>query len=616
MSSRPDFNITEELKKLPATPGVYLMHNDADEIIYVGKAISLKNRVKQYFETSRSKTTKILKMVSQIKWFEYIITDSEREALVLECNLIKEHHPRYNTMLMDDKGYPFICVTVQEDFPRVFIARKVVKNGARYFGPYTSGFAVKKTLELLQSSTQLRTCTRVLPRDIRKQRPCLNCDMHKCLAPCTGEVTKEQYAENVNRVVSFLEGDYKPVLSDLKARMKQASDALNYEEALKLRDIYRSVEHFEAQQKITDLESDTSRDVIAFAGDGTDGIASVFFVRGGQLLGRDHFHLTIGEEETPGEILSAFAKQFYLGTSDIPDEVLLQTEIEDADALSDFLTEKKHKKVAILVPKRGQKEHFLVLAEKNAKIMLDREKGTFLGQEKAGKAAMEALESVTGLSDVHRIEAYDISNISGFESVGSMVVFTDGVMRKHDYRKFRIRSVSGPDDYKSLEEVLTRRFSEKNVELCGLPDLILMDGGKGQVHAAESVLRGYGISIPVIGMVKDDSHRTRGLYINDEEVEMDTHGEAFHFVTRIQDEVHRFAITYHSGLHEKVTVKSVLSEIPGVGKKRETELIRAFTDIDALRAADIGTIARVPSFNTHVAEQVYYYLHPKKEGEN
>ena len=608
-----EFHLEEELKKLPARPGVYLMHDASGEVIYVGKAVSLKNRVRQYFQSSRNKTAKILRMVEHIDWFEYIVTDSETEALVLECNLIKEYRPRYNTMLVDDKGYPFIRVTVEEQFPRVLMTREMKKNKSRYFGPYTSALAVRDTLELLQKLYPTRTCRRVLPRDIGKERPCLNAHMGRCPAPCTGLVSEEVYRENVEKVLRFLDGDYKGVLSELKAKMKAASEAEDYEHAIEYRELIRSVEHVALKQKAADAESTEDRDFIAAALGERDAVVSVFFVRGGKLLGRDHYHLTMQEGTGEAEILESFVKQFYSGTPVIPREVILETEITDGEAIEAYLSARRGRKVSLIVPKRGQKEHFILLAKKNAKMVLDSDKDRLEREEARTTGAVRGLEELLGLSGLHRMEAFDISNISGFESVGSMVVFQDGRPKKNDYRKFRIRTVSGPNDYASMEEVLTRRFrhavSEENEGFSALPDLLLMDGGKGQVHVAEEVLQKAGLPIPVAGMVKDDRHRTRGLYFHDEELPIDTHSESFHLLTRIQDEAHRFAVTFHRGLHTQNTIRSVLSEIPGVGKKRELALIRHFESIDALKKASVEEIASTEGFHRKAAEEVYRFVH-------
>ncbi len=597
------FDIEEELKKLPAKPGVYLMHNSLDEIIYVGKAIRLKNRVRQYFQSSKNKSAKILKMVSHIAWFEYIVTDSELEALMLECNLIKEYRPRYNTMLTDDKGYPYIRVTVEEDFPRVFKVHQMKKDKSRYFGPYTSHLAVADTLELLQKLFNLRTCRRVLPRDIGKERSCLNYHMGRCSAPCQGLISKEDYGKNVEEVLRFLAGDTKEIVKKLTRQMNEASANLNFEEAIRLRDLLNSVNRVAEKQKITDTGEDFDRDVIACAIDGKEAIVQVFFMRDGKMMGRDHFHMECEEGTTCSEILEDFVKQFYSGTPFIPGELFLQEEIADQTVISSWLSGLRGRKVAVIVPKRGEKERLIELARKNAETVLERDRDKIKREEQRTRGAVREIEELLGLVDIHRMEAYDISNISGFESVGSMVVFEDGKPRKNDYRKFRIRTVSGPDDYASMEEVIGRRLKHEK-----LPDLILMDGGKGQVHAAEKVLLQAGVWIPVCGMVKDDHHNTRGIYYRDEEIPIDRRSEGFHLITRIQDEAHRFAITYHRGLHTKNSIKSVLSEIPGVGPKREKALIRHFTDMDALKKASVEEIAAIDGFNLSAAKQVAEYL--------
>ncbi len=604
------FDIEEELKKLPARPGVYLMHNSLDEIIYVGKAVKLKNRVRQYFQGPRGKSVKILKMVENIAWFEYIVTDSETEALMLECNLIKEYRPRYNTMLTDDKGYPYIRVTVEEEFPRVFKVNQMKKDRSRYFGPYTSHSAVKDTLELLQKLFPLRSCRRVLPRDIGKERPCLNYHMGRCMAPCQGLISREDYAKNVEQVLRFLSGDTKEIIRDLTKRMQEASQELNFEEAIRLRDLLDSVKQVAEKQKITDTGETFDRDVIACAIEGTEAIVQVFFMRDGKMLGRDHFHMECEEGTARAEILENFVKQFYSGTPFIPGELLLQEEIGDQLAIGAWLSELRGRKVSVSVPKRGEKERMLELAEKNAQMVLDRDRDKIRREELRTRGAVREIESWLGLAELHRMEAYDISNISGFESVGSMVVFEDGKPKKNDYRKFRIRTVSGPDDYASMAEVLSRRLRHEK-----LPDLLLMDGGKGQVHAAEKVLSDAGISIPVCGMVKDDRHNTRGLYFHDTEIPIDRHSEGFHLITRIQDEAHRFAITYHRGLHTKNSIKSVLSEIPGVGPAREKALIRTFSDMEEMKKASVEALAAIDGFNRPAAEKVYAFLHPEASAE-
>ena len=612
------FDIDEELKKLPAKPGVYLMHNALGEVIYVGKAVKLKNRVRQYFQSKKNKTSKIVKMVENIDWFEYIITDSEMEALVLECNLIKEYRPRYNTMLIDDKGYPFIRVTVNEMYPRVYLSRTMKKDNSRYFGPYTSSFAVKETLELLHKLFRIRTCSRVLPRDCGKERPCLNFHMEQCMAPCRGCVSKEEYGANIDKILKFLSGDFKEILSDLENKMQTASEKLEFEEAIRYRDLLTSVRHVAEKQKITDSGAQDERDIIACAVLGRDAVVQVFFVRDGKLLGRDHYHMECEEGTKTAEILENFIKQYYAGTPYIPRELMIAEEIGDMEMIERWLTAKRGHKLSIAIPKKGEKVRLMELAETNAKNILKQDREKNRKQEQKTRGAVKEIEELTGIRDIVRMEAFDISNISGFESVGSMVVFENGAPKKNDYRKFRIRTVSGPDDYASMQEVLGRRFEHglKEREEGGdrfsvFPDVIMMDGGKGQVHVAEQVLADLGLNIPVCGMVKDDHHNTRGLYYRDEEIPIDRHSEGFHLITRIQDEAHRFAITYHRGLHTKNSIHSVLAEIPGVGPKREKALMRRFENMDALKAATVEEIAGLDEFNNRSAEAVYAFLHPE-----
>ena len=627
-TSADGFNIEEELKKLPARPGVYLMHNDLGEIIYVGKAVKLKNRVRQYFQSRNGKSEKIVRMVEQIAWFEYIVTDSEFEALVLECNLIKEYRPRYNTMLTDDKGYPFIRVTVEEAFPRVFMVHQMKKDKSRYFGPYTSAGAVKDTLALLHRLFKIRTCRRVLPRDIGVERPCLNYHMGLCSAPCAGKITQEEYAESIDRIIRFLNGDYAEIMSGIEKKMQAASEAMDFEEAIRQRELLSSVRHIAEQQKMTDTDVREDRDIIAMAQEKNEAVVAVFFVRDGKLMGRDHFHMENVEQAEAREVLGSFVKQFYAGTPFIPKELYLQEEIEEQEAVEEYLTMKRGRKVSVFVPKRGEKARMIELARKNAEMVLEQDKDKIRREELRTRGAVHEIEALLGISGVHRMEAYDISNISGFESVGSMVVFENGKAKKNDYRKFRIRTVTGPDDYASMEEVLGRRLRHALKEMeedtegtteerfRKLPDLILMDGGKGQVHAAERVLQTLDLQIPVCGMVKDDHHNTRGLLFRDREVDIDRHSEGFHLITRIQDEAHRFAITYHRGLHTKNTIHSVLEEIPGVGEKRRKALMRHYLSMDELREASEEDLAAIDGFNKKAAGEVWRFLHPEYSSDN
>lgn len=612
------FNIEEELKKLPAKPGVYIMHGEKDEIIYIGKAVILKNRVRQYFQSSRNKTAKIEQMVSHIRRFEYIITDSELEALVLECNLIKEHRPRYNTMLKDDKSYPYIKVTVNEDFPRILFSRDMKKDKAKYYGPYTSAGAVKDTLELLRKLYQIRTCNRTLPRDIGKDRPCLNYHIKQCKAPCQGYVSKEEYRESIRRAMDFLNGNYEEILKSLEEKMTEASEAMEYEQAMEYRDLLNSVRQIAQKQKITSSEME-DRDVIACSCDGPDAVVQVFFIRAGKLIGREHFHLTVAVQEEKGQILGSFIKQYYAGTPFIPRELMLQASPEEEELLAEWLSKKKGQKVYIRVPKKGQKERLVELAFKNASLVLEQDREKIKREELRTKGALHQIEEWIGLTGIKRIEAFDISNTNGMESVGSMIVYEEGKPKRSDYRKFKIRTVIGPDDYASMEEVLKRRFEHGLEELkdgenkfgsfTRFPDLIMMDGGRGQVNVALKVLEELQLSIPVCGMVKDDNHRTRGLYYENVEIPIDRNSEGFRLITRIQDEAHRFAIEYHRSLRSKEQVHSILDDIDGIGTARRRALMKYFKGLEEIRNADIETLKEVPSMNEQAARQVYQFFH-------
>ncbi len=612
-----NFNIQEELKKLPGKPGVYLMHDERDAIIYVGKAISLKNRVRQYFQSSRNKGAKIEQMVTHISRFEYIVTDSELEALVLECNLIKEHRPKYNTMLMDDKTYPFIKVTVNEPFPRVMMARRMKKDKAKYFGPYTSAGAVKDTIELIRKLYHIRSCNRSLPKDIGKERPCLNYHIHQCYAPCQGYISREEYRKSIDEVVRFLNGNYDPILKELEEKMLDASENLEFEKAIEYRELLASVQKIAQKQKITDTAGD-DRDIIAMASEGEDAVVQVFFIRGGRLIGRDHFYLKIAENDTKSEILSSFIKQFYAGTPYIPAELMLPEEIEDQEIIEEWLTTRREHKVRLRIPKKGTKEKLVELAQKNAQMVLKNDKERLKREEGRTIGAVKELEKILGLTGIIRMEAYDISNTNGFDSVGSMVVYEHGKPKRNDYRKFKIKSVQGPDDYASMNEVLTRRFEhglrerQDESETGGFqafPDLIMMDGGRGQVNIALEVLEKLNLHIPVCGMVKDDNHRTRGLYFNNVELPIDRNSECFRLITRIQDEAHRFAITFHRQLRSKGQVHSILDDIPGVGPARRKDLMRSFENIEAIRNATVDDLKELPSMNEKSAQEVYKFFH-------
>ena len=605
------FDLEEELKKLPDKPGVYIMHDKIGTIIYVGKAVSLKNRVRQYFRPSTNHSAKIKRMGSKIDYFEYIITDSELEALVLECNLIKEHSPKYNTMLKDDKTYPFIKITTGEHFPRVLFSRKIVHGTGKYYGPYTSAGAVKDTIELLCKLYKIRTCNRKLPADQGRERPCLNYHIGQCSAPCQGYINEEDYRKSIESVMEFLDGDYSHILKSLTQQMQQASENMEFEEAAKYRDLIASVKQVAQKQKIT-MDDVTDRDVIAVACDGQDAVVQVFFVRSGKLLGRDHFHMSVAEGDTRGEILSQFIKQYYGGTPYIPNVVMIQEEIEDSDVISQWLSGIKKRKVNIITPKKGDKEKLVELAYRNAQMVLIQDGEKIKREQQRTVGAMEEIAGWIHLSGVRRVEAYDISNTSGVESVGSMVVFQDGKPARNDYRKFKIKTVKGPDDYKSMKEVLTRRFKRALESSAGFdiyPDLIMMDGGKGQVNIALEVLEELGLSIPVCGMVKDDNHNTRGLYYNNVEIPVDKRSEGFKLITRIQDEAHRFAIEYHRSLRSKAQVSSVLDGIDGVGPARRKALMKHFMEIEKIRHASVEELMEATGINRGVAENIYNYFH-------
>lgn len=617
------FDIQEELRKLPDQPGVYIMHDKSDAIIYIGKAVSLRKRVRQYFQPSHDEGIKKKQMVEHIARFEYIVTDSELEALVLECNLIKEHRPKYNTMLRDDKTYPYIRVTLGEEFPRVLFSRQIKKDKSRYFGPYTSAGAVKDTIELINKIYKLRTCNRKLPRDIGADRACLNYHIHQCMAPCQGNVSREVYQSQVAKALEFLNGNYGPVIKELENRMQEASEELEFEKAMEYRDLLESVKQIAQKQKMTSTDGE-DKDIIAMANDDTDAVVQVFFVRGGKIIGRDHFHVRVGTEENTGDILVDFIKQFYSGTPYIPKEIMLQEEIADIPLLEEWLTEKRGRKVTIRIPQKGLKEKLVELAGKNAQLVLNQDKEKIKREEGRTIGAVKEIAGLLGLTDINRMEAYDISNISGFETVGSMVVYEHGKPKRSDYRKFKLRTVTGPDDYASMHEVLTRRFThgmkeqaelkekempEETGSFTRFPDLILMDGGRGQVNICNKVLKELGLSIPVCGMVKDDNHRTRGLYFQNREIPIDRHGEGFMLVTRIQDEAHRFAIEYHRSLRSKSQVHSVLDDIEGIGPARRRALMKKYQSLERIREASEEDLAATDSMNPATARKVYAFFH-------
>lgn len=620
------FNVDEELKKLPHSPGVYMMHDDNDTIIYVGKAVNLHNRVRSYFRKIVGRGPQIDRMVQQIARFDYIVTDSELEALVLENNLIKEYSPKYNTMLKDDKTYPYIKVTMGEEYPRILLSREMKKDKSKYFGPYTSAGAVKDTIDLMNKLYQLKTCNRRLPRDMGLERPCLNYHIKQCAAPCQGYISKEEYRARIERALDFLNGNYKPMLRELEEKMTEASERMEYEEAAGYRDLYNSVKSVAQKQKITDSDGE-DKDIIAMAAEEHEAVVQVFFVRGGKLIGREHFYMTHVEDCDNAQILLDFVKQFYAGTPYIPKELMLQEEIAEIEILEKWLTARKGGRVYIRVPKKGAKEKLVELAAQNAALILSQDKERIRREEGRTIGAMKEIAALLELEDVSRMEAYDISNISGFANVGSMVVFEKGKAKRSDYRKFRIQSVSGPDDYACMREVLTRRFlhgMEEKEDLdrrqvdhefgsfTKFPDLLLMDGGKGQVNIALQVLSELHLDIPVCGMVKDDNHRTRGLYYQNVEIPIDTHSEGFKLVTRIQDEAHRFAIEYHRSLRSKAQVKSVLDEIPGVGPARRKALMRHFRSINEIKEASVEKLCEVQEIPEHVAKQIYDFFRTKQ----
>ncbi len=617
------FDIQEELRKLPDQPGVYIMHDKTDAIIYIGKAVSLRKRVRQYFQPSHDEGIKKKQMVEHIARFEYIITDSELEALVLECNLIKEHTPKYNTMLRDDKTYPYIRVTMGEDFPRVLFSRQLKKDKSRYFGPYTSAGAVKDTIELINKIYQLRTCNRKLPRDIGAERACLNYHIHRCSAPCQGYINKEEYGERVSQVLEFLNGNYTPVIKMLETKMVEASQAMEFEKAIEYRELLGSVKQIAQKQKITNTDGE-DKDIIALASDDTDAVVQVFFIRSGKIIGRDHFHVRVGSEESTSDILVNFVKQFYSGTPYIPREIMLQEPIEDIPVLEEWLSAKRGRRVYIRIPQKGMKEKLVELAAKNASLVLNQDKEKIKREEGRTIGAVKEIEELLGMHGLNRMEAYDISNINGFETVGSMIVYEKGKPKRSDYRKFKLRTVTGPDDYASMHEVLTRRFKHGMQEIQELkdknlpqevgsftrfPDIIMMDGGRGQVNICLQVLEELGLSIPVCGMVKDDNHRTRGLYFHNVEIPIDRHGEGFKLITRIQDEAHRFAIEYHRSLRSKSQVHSVLDDIEGIGPTRRKALMRRFASIEKIREATVEELAETESMNLQAAEKVYAFFH-------
>lgn len=616
------FDIQEELKKLPQKPGVYLMKDENGHVIYVGKAVNLKNRVRQYFQSSRNQTAKTRSMVPNIKEFEYIVTDSEMEALLLECNLIKKYHPYYNILLKDDKTYPYIKVTVQEQFPRIFITRRMTKDKAKYYGPFTDVLAMKETVETLHKLFPIRKCKKVFPRDIGKERPCLNHHIGQCIAPCSGNVPEEVYQGYVKDAMDFLEGKHEGILKKMEKEMMEAAEKMEFEKAASLRDKIRSIKSVAERQKMSNMGLGDA-DVIAFVRAFEECLVQVFFVRSGKMTGRENFTLTAFEEQSRAEILTAFVKQFYSGTAYIPKEIILQEALveEEAELIAVYLSERRGSKVTLTVPVKGEKHKLVELAHKNAMLIFEQFGEKLKREEQRTKGAMEELRQALGLpGELKRVEAYDISNNQGFESVGSMVVFEDGRSKNSDYRKFKIKTVVGPNDYASMKEVITRRLNHalkektegKTSSFTRLPDLILMDGGKTQVHAAEEVLLSFGMDIPVCGMVKDDKHRTRGLLFHEEEIHIPLTSEGFKLVTRIQDEVHRFAITYHRKLRDERNLHSILDDIKGIGQVRRKALMHHFGSIEKIAEAEVADLLEVEGMTIPAAEQVYLFFHQEE----
>ena len=611
----------QDLSKLPDQPGVYLMHGRNDEIIYVGKALSLRHRVRQYFQPSHDEGLKKKQMVQNIDYFEFIVTDSELEALILECNLIKEYRPKYNTMLRDDKTYPYIEITLTEAYPRVLFSRRLKKNGSKFFGPFTSAGAVHDTIELVQKLYKIRTCAQKLPENIGKNRPCLNYHIGQCLGPCQGNVSPEEYRKNVEQVINFLEGDYADTIKDLEAKMLEASEEMDFEKAAIYRDLIESVKACAGRQKATQLDGE-DRDIIAMATSQEDAVVQVFFIRGGKMIGREHFFINVRVDDTKEELLEYFLKDYYTGTPFIPREIYVQYDLEESELIENWLTGKKGSRVYIRSPKRGSKEKLVELAAKNAKMVLDQDREKIKKEEGRTIGAMKEIADLLGLPGASRMEAYDISNISGFQSVGSMVVFEKGKPKRSDYRKFKIKTVEGPNDYASMHEVLTRRFSHGIEELeanggnaedsfTKFPDIIMMDGGKGQVNIAKQVMAELGLHIPIAGMVKDDHHRTRGLYFNDVELPIDTHSQGFQLITRLQDEAHRFAIEYHRSLRSKGQVHSFLDDIDGIGPKRRKALMKKYVSAEKMAQASLEDLMETESMTKEAAENVYNYFHPR-----
>lgn len=617
------FDFQHQLKILPDKPGVYIMKNSLGEVIYVGKAKVLKNRVRQYFQNSKNHSEKVRAMVKNIAEFEYIVTDSEMEALILECNLIKKYSPRYNIALKDDKFYPFIKITTNEDFPRVYVTRNFAKDGNRYFGPYTNGTAVYEVMGLIKKLFPLRTCKKAIVEGGEPTRACLNYHINLCKAPCAGYISKAEYWEMIDEIINILNGTDTSIIKKLKLEMEKAAEELEFEKAAKIRDRILAIELISEKQKMFTVK-EGDEDFIDLYTDEKDGCAQVFFVREGKVTGREHFMIENISDDPVKEVISSFIASFYGGTAQIPKTIYVPEEIEDQELIEKFLTEKRGSKVWIKVPKKGDKKNLLDMVRNNAKIMLDQFKEKMVEEKELNKSALTELADVLGLDSLPaRIEAYDISNIQGVDSVGTMVVFENGKAKNSDYRRFKIKSVKGPNDYESMREILSRRFShgleevnkikERNLEyskgkFCIFPDLIMMDGGKGQVNIALEVLKDFGIEIPVCGLVKDDKHRTRGIIFNNEEILIRRGSGLMNLITRVQDEVHRYAITYHRSLRDKRTLHSVLEDIPRIGEKRRRNLLMKFGSIDNIKKASMEELLDTPGIDKRAAESIKQYF--------
>ena len=617
------FDFQHQLKILPDKPGVYIMKNSLGEVIYVGKAKILKNRVRQYFQNSKNHSEKVRAMVKNIAEFEYIVTDSEMEALILECNLIKKYSPRYNIALKDDKFYPFIKITTNEDFPRVYVTRNFAKDGNRYFGPYTNGTAVYEVMGLIKKLFPLRTCKKAIVEGGEPTRACLNYHINLCKAPCAGYISKAEYWEMIDEIINILNGTDTSIIKNLKLEMEKAAEELEFEKAAKIRDRILAIELISEKQKMFTVK-EGDEDFIDLYTDEKDGCAQVFFVREGKVTGREHFMIENISEDPVKEVISSFIASFYGGTAQIPKTIYVPEEIEDQELIEKFLTEKRGSKVWIKVPKKGDKKNLLDMVRNNAKIMLDQFKEKMVEEKELNKSALTELADVLGLDSLPaRIEAYDISNIQGVDSVGTMVVFENGKAKNSDYRRFKIKSVKGPNDYESMREILSRRFShgleevnkikERNLEyskgkFCIFPDLIMMDGGKGQVNIALEVLKDFGIEIPVCGLVKDDKHRTRGIIFNNEEILIRRGSGLMNLITRVQDEVHRYAITYHRSLRDKRTLHSILEDIPRIGEKRRRNLLMKFGNIDNIKKASMEELLDTPGIDKRAAESIKQYF--------